>query len=117
MPSSDQRDRRRKWWRICVPVLLIGLLLYNPFLALTAQSDGLSYQALARHRATVGASELQSFSPVQVENTHIEVAVEAILFGRVTENAGQRFHLVPNDTLPQRPELDRKVWFRPPPAA
>jgi hypothetical protein len=115
--SGHPRNNRSKWWRVCVPLLLIGLLLYNPFVALTSHSDGLSYQALARHRATVGASELQHYSPVQGDNAQIEVAVDAIFFGRIVEQADKRFHFVPNDTLPQRPELDTSVWFRPPPAA
>jgi hypothetical protein len=100
-----------------VPLLLVGLLLYNPFLGLATHSDGLSYQALARHRANVGASELQHFSPVQGDNAQIVVAVEAIFFGRVVDNPEKRFHFVPNDILPQRPELVTSVWFRPPPAA
>jgi hypothetical protein len=117
VPSSHQRNSRRKWWRLCVPLLLVGLLLYNPFLTLVTHSDGLSYQTLACHRANVGASELQHFSPVQGDNAQVEVTVEAIFFGRIVENAEKRFHFVPNDPLPQRPELDTTVWFRPPPAA
>ncbi len=117
VPRCDQQASRRNVWQWCVPALLVVLLLYNPFLALTMHSDGLAYQAQARHRSTVGSSELQHYSPVQGDNAQVEVTVEAIFFGRIVENAEKRFHFVPNDPLPQRPELDTTVWFRPPPAA
>ena len=65
MPSRDTCNRSQACWQLCVSLLLIALLLYNPFLALASHSDGLTYQALARHRATVGASELDHFTPVQ----------------------------------------------------
>src|SRR5271157_4969680 len=44
-------------------VLLVGFLLYNPFLSLVHCSKGLSVHHLSRNRSTVGAGELQDFSP------------------------------------------------------
>lgn len=46
-----------------VCVLLVGFLLYNPFLSLIHSSSGLTVHHLSRHRSTVGAGELQDFSP------------------------------------------------------
>ena len=100
-----------------MPVLLIGLLLYNPFVALVHHSDGLAYQALARHRATVGASEMQHYSPVQGENAQPEIVVAQIFTKVVVENNQSASHILENERLPQRPELIASIWFRPPPAA
>jgi hypothetical protein len=49
----------RTVWRVCVCLVLIASVLYNPFFALKIQSDGLAYASLARHRSTVGSSEMQ----------------------------------------------------------
>src|SRR5277367_5167824 len=51
--------------RVLVCLLLFGLLIFNPFATLSSASAGLAYQAGPRHRATVGASEMQHFSPIQ----------------------------------------------------
>jgi hypothetical protein len=80
-------------------------------------ADGLSYQALARHRATVGASEMQHYSPVQPYNTHPEVAVEELFAAVVVEHNQSSPRTFEDETLPQRQELKTSIWFRPPPAA
>jgi hypothetical protein len=115
VPSSHQRGNMQSIWRLCVPVLLIGLLLYNPFIALVHHSDGLAYQALARHRATVGASEMQHYSPVQGD-TQSEIPIAEIFAKIVVENNQSTSHILEDERLPQRPELIASVWFRPPPA-
>lgn len=102
---------------MCVPVLLIGLLLYNPFQGVGKHSDGLAYQALASHRATVGASELQHYSPVQGGDAQLEVIVEAAFTGLVARSDERYPANFEDQLLPQRPELVASVWFRPPPAA
>src|SRR5271169_4113874 len=76
VPTSTECDNRQGIWRAWICVLLIMFILYNPFLGLTSASNGLAYQALARHRASVGASELQHFAPVQVENAQPGVSAE-----------------------------------------
>ena len=117
MPSSLQHRSQRPLWEWCIPVLLIGLLLYNPFLILVGHSDGLTYQALARHRATVGASEMQHYSPVPEKDTQPEVTIQeifaAIIVVESKQSASPTFE---DQALPQRPELIGSVWFRPPPA-
>jgi hypothetical protein len=117
VPSSHQRGSRRTIWQLCVAALLVGLLLYNPFLTLVSHSDGLAYQALARHRATVGASEMQHYSPVQAENAQPEATIEEIFAEVVVENNESASYVFEHETLPQRPELIMSTWFRPPPAA
>src|SRR5271167_3439716 len=80
VPDGPAYGNSRVRWRVCVSILLIGLVLYNPFLAMKIHSDGLAYSALARHRATVGASEMQHFSPVQADQSgRIDASVEGAL--------------------------------------
>ena len=107
--------RRRTPWQMGLSVLLIGLVLYNPFLALIDHSDGLTYQAPARNRATVGASEMQHFAPIERENAQLEATVERICVELLVEKKEFPSHAFEVESLPQRPELTTSVWFRPPP--
>lgn len=114
--SSLDRDTSRRACRAGVCVLLIGLLLYNPFAA-TSAACGLGYQALARHRASVGASEMQHFAPVQVENIHANLSVIA---GRgelpAPRENRESLYSVP-EHLPLLLGGKTSHWFRPPPRA
>jgi len=114
--TSPVGGKRRPRWPARVCVLLIGLLLYNPFAALTTASDGLSYQALARHRASVGASEMQYFAPVKAQSVHVDVSVrmptgEVLAPREEARLDGGRVH------LPLLLEGMASLWFRPPPRA
>ena len=105
----------RRAWQSCVCVLLIGLVLYNPFLVLAHLTDGFAYETLARHRATVGSSEMQHFSPVQGENAQFVATAEEIISSMTVEKSESSFHNLHEEALPQRPELLASIWFRPPP--
>jgi hypothetical protein len=102
-------------WHVCVSVILIGLVLYNPFFVLASHSDGLAYQTLACHRATVGASEMQHYAPVQEKGAQSEVTVEEIFPEFVVEHEEYPAPVFQEEALPQRPELIASFWFRPPP--
>jgi hypothetical protein len=117
VPSIDTRERPKALWELCVSLLLIALLLYNPFLALIGPSDGLTYQALARHRATVGASELDHFTPVQGDNAQLEAIVEETFLRLTAEKRELPTPVLEDPTVPQPLERIASVWFRPPPAA
>lgn len=116
MATSDQ-NRRTRWpaWRTGICLLLIGVLLHNPFVALWHSADSISYAKLARNRATVGSSELQQFSPVPnpTEQPDADVAVDG---AESAKTAGEtRQAVVQPDVISFRPELIAGVWFRPPP--
>ena len=116
MRNSQKRESRLTLWQVCVSVLLIGLVLYNPFLVLGNQADGLAYQSMARHRATVGASEMQHFTPVRAEQAQAEATVEEIATELVVEkkeSPAAKFH---EEALPPEPELIARLWIRPPPS-
>ncbi len=117
MPSTDTCKRPQALAELSVSLLLIALLLYNPFLALVGHSDGLTYQALARHRATVGASELDHFTPVEGDNAQLEAIVEQIFVRLTLERKEFPTPILQDPKLPQPVELIASVWFRPPPAA
>jgi hypothetical protein len=106
-------------WRACVCLVLVASILYNPFFALKIQSDGLVYASLARHRSTVGSSEMQHYPPVQakyaepaatIEETAIKISV---VQGAQTEYPAR---IILDQTLPPQPELIASICFRPPPS-
>ncbi len=114
---SDPRVRVARL-RAVVCLLLAGLLLYNPFLSVIHSSTGLSVHHLSRNRATVGAAELQHFSPVSKD-----VAADALLVERTGEiiatSGGQEFQLAIVLTRDRviSPDFSLSLWFRPPPSA
>jgi hypothetical protein len=114
--QSPFRPTSRSIWQVCLCALLIGLVLYNPFLLLTNQSDGLAYHSLARHRATVGASEMQHFSPVQSESVQPEIIVETAVIEVVAPKNDYPLPIVEEEILLRQPELVANIWFRPPPS-
>jgi hypothetical protein len=115
IPSYNSRKDRRSW-KICISALLIALVLYNPFLALTKHTDGPEFHRLASHRATVGASEMQHFTPVHAEKVELEAAVEVTGAASLTADKDETPSpdVLQEEALPQT-ELITSTWFRPPP--
>jgi len=116
MSTFRSPDGGKRLWRASICALLIGLVVYNPFAALTSAPGGLSYQALARHRASVGASEMQHFAPVKAETGQPDatVATEKVdlpATRQETRLESGRVH------LPLLLEGMTSLWFRPPPHA
>src|ERR1700686_2662686 len=116
MPDQKHPIRAQRL-RVWVCVLLAALILYNPFAALYFSHDTIEVHTLQRNRASVGASELQHFSPVQddiqqadlnVEGSREEVAVPA---GSYVARGFEREVEVP------QADIVSKVWSRPPPQA
>jgi hypothetical protein len=116
MPEQNHPIRAQQL-RAWICLLLAALLLYNPFAALYFSHDTIEVHTLQRNRASVGASELQHFSPVQdgipqvdltLEVSREEVAVPAGSYvGREFEREVE---------IPQS-DIVFKVWSRPPPLA
>lgn len=106
-------------WRACVCIVLIASILYNPFFALKIQSDGLAYASLARHRSTVGSSEMQHYPPVQSEYAQPDATVEETVSQvSVVEVAQNEYpaRIILDQALPPQPELIASICFRPPPS-
>ena len=103
--------------RVWMCVLLAVLILYNPFAALYYSHDTIEVHTLQRNRASVGASELQHFSPVQDGNQQVDLNLEsnreevAIPAGSFVTRGFEREAEVPQS------DIVSKVWSRPPPLA
>ena len=110
---STQTHLLNVW--ICV--LLAALLLYNPFAALCFSHGTFEVHTLQRNRASVGASELQHFSPVQDEIPQVDLNLEASReevaapAGNYVARGFEREVEVPQS------DIVSKVWSRPPPLA
>jgi hypothetical protein len=106
-------------WRACVCLVLIASVLYNPFFALQIQSDGLAYASLARHRSTVGSSEMQHYPPVQTEYAQPDAMVEETVPQISVVQVAQTEYpasIILDQALPPQPELIASICFRPPPS-
>jgi hypothetical protein len=101
--------------RICV--LLAFLILYNPFATLGSSGNAFAVRGLERHRATVGASELQHLacSPDQTQQTDVNLRENREEFaGFIAEYQAQSFE---RDVEVPQPDSLIRVWSRPPPLA
>ncbi|HUL34134.1 MAG TPA: hypothetical protein VL128_09655 [Candidatus Eisenbacteria bacterium] len=98
-------------------MLLAVLILYNPFAALTNSGNRTVVRNIARHRATVGASELQQLAPNQEQNQQADVTLQetrAELTGPVLRE--YRTETFERDVEVPQPESVSRVWSRPPPS-
>ena len=98
-------------------LVLALFLLYNPFMALLHSCGQISVQHPARNRATVGASELQHFSPVSSQSTAEVSALEETfaISPRAIKGQYQPAVLL---VLPRiaSTAFSSNLWFRPPPS-
>jgi hypothetical protein len=113
------RGDSRTAWQVCLCLVLVASVLYNPFFALKIQSDGLAYASLARHRSTVGSSEMQHYPPVQNKYAQPDATVEETV-PRVSvvqvQQAEYPASILLDQALPPQPELIASICFRPPPS-
>ena len=117
--SPSLRLMTRIWLpplRVCVCALLVLLVIYNPFAALNGSCSSLCYESLARNRASIGASELQHFSPVSNPELHpnAEVDLRGVAPAPCVEEQEQSGDQ--REVIAWDPELLTGVWFRPPPS-
>jgi hypothetical protein len=112
---SPERGANRHAW-VCM--LLAFLFLYNPYLSVPGSVGGLNVEHPASHRATVGFSELERYSPTGNDRAHVFVAIFfATFFSFPTPAASDSFPIERLELqLPQQVWC-ASLWFRPPPAA
>ena len=103
-------------WQVCLCLLLMALVVYNPFTALNGSSGRLSYENLARNRASVGSGELQHFSPVSNPDVHSDLDVDSRDTEPVTAVRKTQPDRTQQEAIPSEPGLLAGVWFRPPPS-
>jgi hypothetical protein len=102
--------------RAGVCFFLVILLLSNPFLTLLRAPGDASVRHPASHRATIGSSELQHFSPVTGEAAP-DLSVAREDSERIPTQAARpvRNTFDNQELLPVAPEFSASLWFRPPP--
>ena len=97
--------------------VLAALLLFNPFLTAPRSGKGLQVLHPPSHRATVGASELQGFSPMDGWGSLPAADVTAFIAVPLPlPEFSARFFVVLNPVarFPQQ-FFGPGLWFRPPP--
>jgi len=112
-PERSMAPLSRAWLCFCLALFL----LYNPFMAATSSQSGLNVRHPASNRATVGASELEHFSPADGRDelsTHGACAVVPV--APLPEACSQVFEFFPQVVSPPQQFFGSGLWFRPPPA-
>jgi hypothetical protein len=107
------------WWQILICVLLAGLFLYNPFLSAARSSDALTVCHPASHRATVGASELEQFTPsgdtAMASLPDTKDARELLPRPAAADCPQSRYAEFAELAVTPHPGFSSSLWFRPPP--
>jgi hypothetical protein len=104
-------------WRGWVCLCLALFLIYNPYMSAPGSTNGLNVRHPASNRATVGASELQHFSPADGKDKLSTPAIaSAEPFLAFPELSSQAFELFPQVVSPAQQFFGSSLWFRPPPA-
>ncbi len=104
---------RYRW--VCLVVAT--LLLFNPFFATPRSGRSFEVSTPASHRATVGASELEHFSPT--DGWEYQTAlnwVEASIVLPLPDLTARFFPVLPSVPSFPQPFCGPGLWFRPPPA-
>jgi len=104
---------RYRW----VGLVVATLLLFNPFFATPRMGRSLEVSTPASHRATVGASELEHFSPT--DGWEYQTAlnwVEASIVLPLPDLTARFFPVLPSVPSFPQPFCGPGLWFRPPPA-
>jgi hypothetical protein len=104
-------------WRAWVCFCLALFLLYNPYLAAPSSAGSLNVRHPASNRATVGASELQHFSPADGRDKLLAHATDAVEpLASLPKVSSQAFEFLPQVVSPTQQFFGSSLWFRPPPA-
>lgn len=99
-----------------VCLVLATLLLFNPFFATPRSGHSLEVCRQACHRATVGACEMQHFSPADGWDHQPAVnCVEAAIVLPLPVLEVRLFLPVPSVSLSSPQFFGPGLWFRPPP--
>jgi len=103
-------------WQLGLCLLLAALVIYNPYLAAPDSGAGLCVRHSASHRATVGASELQHFEPVDSRSLLPAAAIAIVQqFALLPDLGSAAQERAPEKAFPAVHTLPASLWFRPPP--
>ena len=118
-PGKHFENNRFRHGELMVCLLLAVLSLYNPYLAATSGSAGFGFCHAASYRATVGASELEHFSPTNnrdLLSTPLCATLETLVCP-IALSAGPQTRTWPVTRVRALPLwlLPPSLCFRPPP--
>ena len=115
-PSSQPACYSQKVRAFACLVLVLSFL-FNPYAMARLTSGSLDVAHPASHRATVGSSELEKYSPVDGQDGH-GVAVVALAPATSFSQIALPFFPVPRgpELIAAHALFCASLWFRPPPA-
>jgi hypothetical protein len=122
MSAFDKRGwpNSLSMWQVFTCILLAGLLLYNPFLAVSTNSGALAICHPASYRATVASCELEQFVQPNVSFAALlpNLTDLQILLPRLAA-AHSTLMPFPEERITAVPQtgFSSSLWFRPPPVA
>jgi hypothetical protein len=93
----------------------MACFLYNPFISLIHSTHGLSVHHLTRNRSTVGAGELQNFSPESKAAALKVLSAERIRETLIAPPVVEFLGVVFTPVRPSFVEFTPNLFFRPPP--
>jgi len=96
-------------------VLLAAFILYNPFAALCFSHGTIEVHTLQRNRASVGASELQHFSPVQDGKQQVDLNLGSKREEVVEPAESFVARGFERDVELPQSDIAFTIWSRPPP--
>ena len=111
-----RRGEQRRHAAVCL--VLVALLLYNPFFTILGSSLDLSVRHPLSYRATLAGTELQR-GMLEAANPLIPELDAAILYSaRFFSLSHEVAFAQPNDTAGSTSQaICDSIWFRPPPSA
>jgi hypothetical protein len=98
-------------------LLLAFFLLYNPYVIARGSGSGLNVEHPASHRATIGFSELEGYSSLGSQDTHVFVDLffaKSLSF--LPDIALLSLLSLASELPPPQRIFCASLWVRPPPA-
>lgn len=116
--SELSGEAKKARWLVVTSVLLVALLLYNPFFTILSSSRDFSVRHPLSYRATLAGSELRRCMMDEGQQTLIPDLDAAIVHTATLLSPSPKVALVqPSDTAGLLSQvLCDSIWFRPPPA-
>jgi hypothetical protein len=103
-------------WQAAVCLLLVGLVIFNPYLAAPDTYANTCIRRIPSNRATVGASELQHFTPT--DKRSVLIATDVALIERLDRvpRYSESYEDPMEAVFSPAQFQSESLWFRPPPA-
>jgi len=117
-PGNTVRRGTVPLWQILTCLLLAGLFLYNPFLAVGRWSGKTAVCHPASYRGTIASSELEQFTP---PNRGVAAllpdadAAQVLIRYLDLNNSTPPYYVEQEDLATPQTGFSSSLWFRPPP--